>query len=98
MPHCIHNVSPGAKVLTETTVFLTFLLQRNFSMSVNSSAVLRLTGRGGGPIVGAPRGRSTSRGRGELMLGCCMDKLHYAIRYFAIDPTLEDAELEQHHL
>ncbi|KAK5859988.1 hypothetical protein PBY51_021499 [Eleginops maclovinus] len=39
--------------------------QRNFSMSVNSSAVLRLTGRGGGPIVGAPRGRSTSRGRGR---------------------------------
>ncbi|XP_047446057.1 GRB10-interacting GYF protein 2 isoform X2 [Mugil cephalus] len=39
--------------------------QRNFSMSVNSAAVLRLTGRGGGPIVGAPRGRSTSRGRGR---------------------------------
>ncbi|KAF0046942.1 hypothetical protein F2P81_000575 [Scophthalmus maximus] len=37
--------------------------QRNFSMSVNSAAVLRLTGRGAGPIVGAPRGRSTSRGR-----------------------------------
>ncbi|XP_037538150.1 GRB10-interacting GYF protein 2 isoform X2 [Nematolebias whitei] len=36
--------------------------QRNFSMSVNSAAVLR---RGGGPIVGAPRGRSTSRGRGR---------------------------------
>ncbi|KAM7400621.1 hypothetical protein PAMA_005017 [Pampus argenteus] len=34
-------------------------------MSVNSAAVLRLTGRGGGPIVGAPRGRSTSRGRGR---------------------------------
>ncbi|XP_056277573.1 GRB10-interacting GYF protein 2-like [Pseudoliparis swirei] len=39
--------------------------QRNFSMSVNSAAVLRLTGRGVGPIVGAPRGRSTSRGRGR---------------------------------
>ncbi|XP_047188022.1 GRB10-interacting GYF protein 2 isoform X3 [Scophthalmus maximus] len=39
--------------------------QRNFSMSVNSAAVLRLTGRGAGPIVGAPRGRSTSRGRGR---------------------------------
>ncbi|XP_014876808.1 GRB10-interacting GYF protein 2 isoform X1 [Poecilia latipinna] len=39
--------------------------QRNFSMSVNSAAVLRLTGRGGGPIAGAPRGRSTSRGRGR---------------------------------
>uniref|UniRef100_A0A1A7YRC0 GRB10 interacting GYF protein 2 n=1 Tax=Iconisemion striatum TaxID=60296 RepID=A0A1A7YRC0_9TELE len=36
--------------------------QRNFSMSVNSAAVLR---RGGGPIAGAPRGRSTSRGRGR---------------------------------
>ncbi|XP_053317073.1 GRB10-interacting GYF protein 2 isoform X3 [Spea bombifrons] len=43
--------------------------QRNFSMSVNSSAVLRLTGRGsgggGGTVVGAPRGRSSSRGRGR---------------------------------
>ncbi|XP_028328195.1 LOW QUALITY PROTEIN: GRB10-interacting GYF protein 2 [Gouania willdenowi] len=39
--------------------------QRNFSMSVNSAAVLRLSGRGGGPIVGVARGRSTSRGRGR---------------------------------
>ncbi|XP_024129558.1 GRB10-interacting GYF protein 2 isoform X2 [Oryzias melastigma] len=39
--------------------------QRNFSMSVNSAAVLRLSVRGGGPIAGAPRGRSTSRGRGR---------------------------------
>ncbi|KAG8445408.1 hypothetical protein GDO86_010261 [Hymenochirus boettgeri] len=43
--------------------------QRNFSLSVNSSAVLRLTTRGssggGGTVVGAPRGRSTSRGRGR---------------------------------
>lgn len=39
-------------------------------MSVNSAAVLRLTGRGGGTVVGAPRGRSSSRGRGELLLGC----------------------------
>ncbi|XP_068136781.1 GRB10-interacting GYF protein 2 isoform X3 [Hyperolius riggenbachi] len=43
--------------------------QRNFSMSVNSSAVLRLMGRGsgggGGTVVGAPRGRSSSRGRGR---------------------------------
>ncbi|XP_026135815.1 GRB10-interacting GYF protein 2 isoform X2 [Carassius auratus] len=39
--------------------------QRNFSMSVNSAAVLRLTGRGGGPVAGAPRGRSSSRGRGR---------------------------------
>ncbi|XP_065604251.1 GRB10-interacting GYF protein 2 isoform X2 [Cyrtonyx montezumae] len=39
--------------------------QRNFSMSVNSAAVLRLTTRGGGTVVGAPRGRSSSRGRGR---------------------------------
>ncbi|XP_078419772.1 GRB10-interacting GYF protein 2 isoform X2 [Cetorhinus maximus] len=39
--------------------------QRNFSMSVNSTAVLRLMGRGGGTVVGAPRGRSSSRGRGR---------------------------------
>ncbi|XP_031662506.1 GRB10-interacting GYF protein 2 isoform X2 [Oncorhynchus kisutch] len=40
--------------------------QRNFSMSVNSAAVLRLMGRGVGPVgPGAPRGRSTSRGRGR---------------------------------
>ncbi|KAG9343163.1 hypothetical protein JZ751_014136 [Albula glossodonta] len=37
--------------------------QRNFSMSVNSAAVLRLTGRGVGMVAGAPRGRSSSRGR-----------------------------------
>ncbi|XP_069474001.1 GRB10-interacting GYF protein 2 isoform X3 [Ambystoma mexicanum] len=39
--------------------------QRNFSISVNSTAVLRIMGRGGGTVVGAPRGRSTSRGRGR---------------------------------
>ncbi|XP_051989276.1 GRB10-interacting GYF protein 2 isoform X3 [Xyrauchen texanus] len=39
--------------------------QRNFSMSVNSAAVLRLAGRGGGTVAGAPRGRSSSRGRGR---------------------------------
>ncbi|XP_051984678.1 GRB10-interacting GYF protein 2-like isoform X5 [Xyrauchen texanus] len=39
--------------------------QRNFSMSVNSAAVLRLTGRGGGTLAGAPRGRCSSRGRGR---------------------------------
>ncbi|XP_036410388.1 GRB10-interacting GYF protein 2 isoform X2 [Megalops cyprinoides] len=39
--------------------------QRNFSMSVNSAAVLRLTGRGGGTVAGAPRGRSSTRGRGR---------------------------------
>ncbi|KAJ8357476.1 hypothetical protein SKAU_G00202700 [Synaphobranchus kaupii] len=39
--------------------------QRNFSMSVNSAAVLRLTGRGMGTVAGAPRGRSSSRGRGR---------------------------------
>lgn len=37
-------------------------------MSVNSVAVLRLTGRGSGPIAGAARGRSTSRGRGENLI------------------------------
>lgn len=37
-------------------------------MSVNSAAVLRLTGRGSGPIAGAARGRSTSRGRGENLI------------------------------
>lgn len=37
-------------------------------MSVNSAAVLRLTGRGSGPIAGAARGRSTSRGRGENLV------------------------------
>lgn len=49
----------------ELTVCPLFYLQRNFSMSVNSAAVLRLTGRGSGPIAGASRGRSTSRGRGK---------------------------------
>ncbi|XP_063162956.1 GRB10-interacting GYF protein 2 isoform X4 [Candoia aspera] len=39
--------------------------KRNFSLSVNSAAVLRLMGRGGGTVVGAPRGRSSSRGRGR---------------------------------
>ncbi|KAM6443209.1 GRB10-interacting GYF protein 2 isoform 3-T3 [Liasis olivaceus] len=39
--------------------------KRNFSVSVNSAAVLRLMGRGGGTVVGAPRGRSSSRGRGR---------------------------------
>uniref|UniRef100_A0A672PTH8 GYF domain-containing protein n=1 Tax=Sinocyclocheilus grahami TaxID=75366 RepID=A0A672PTH8_SINGR len=39
--------------------------QRNFSMSINSAAVLRLTGRGGGTVAGAPRGRSSSRVRGR---------------------------------
>lgn len=53
-------------------VFLFCFRQRNFSMSVNSAAVLRLTGRGGGgTVVGAPRGRSSSRGRGELPCGKC---------------------------
>ena len=47
--------------------FLFFFWQRNFSMSVNSAAVLRLTGRGGGgTTVGVPRGQSSSKGRGEL--------------------------------
>ncbi|XP_064181697.1 GRB10-interacting GYF protein 1 isoform X1 [Anguilla rostrata] len=37
--------------------------QRNFSMSVNSVAVLRLMGKGGGAIpAGVPRGRGSTRG------------------------------------
>ncbi|XP_063771808.1 GRB10-interacting GYF protein 2 isoform X3 [Pseudophryne corroboree] len=48
---------------------ITLGYKRNFSMSVNSTAVLRLMGRGsgggGGTVVGAPRGRSSSRGRGR---------------------------------
>ncbi|XP_067879973.1 GRB10-interacting GYF protein 2-like isoform X7 [Heterodontus francisci] len=40
--------------------------QRNFSMSVNSSAVMRLMGRGGGaPSAGVVRGRGGARGRGR---------------------------------
>ncbi|XP_048379998.1 GRB10-interacting GYF protein 2-like isoform X2 [Stegostoma tigrinum] len=40
--------------------------QRNFSMSVNSSAVMRLMGRGGGaPSAGVVRGRGSTRGRGR---------------------------------
>uniref|UniRef100_A0A8C2G961 GRB10 interacting GYF protein 1a n=1 Tax=Cyprinus carpio TaxID=7962 RepID=A0A8C2G961_CYPCA len=40
--------------------------QRNFSMSVNSVAVLRLMGKGGGAIpAGVNRGRGSVRGRGR---------------------------------
>lgn len=40
--------------------------QRNFSMSVNSVAVLRLMGKGGGPPpAGVSRGRGGTRGRGR---------------------------------
>lgn len=48
--------------------FLFFFWQRNFSMPINSAAVLQLTGRGGGggTAVGVPRGQSSSKGRGEL--------------------------------
>lgn len=44
-----------------------FFLQRNFSMSVNSVAVLRLMGKGGGAIPASmARGRGSVRGgRGE---------------------------------
>lgn len=51
-------------------LLLSYFWQRNFSVSVNSAAVLRLMGRGGGgggTVVGAPRGRSSSRGRGEII-------------------------------
>lgn len=42
--------------------------QRNFSLSVNSVAVLRLMGKGGGAVPpGVSRGRGTVRGgRGKL--------------------------------
>ncbi|KAI4899453.1 hypothetical protein NFI96_022223 [Prochilodus magdalenae] len=45
--------------------------QRNFSMSVNSVAVLRLMGKGGGAApAGVPRGRGSTRGgRGECWRG-----------------------------
>lgn len=55
----------GARTSRVDSVCPLFYLQRNFSMSVNSAAVLRLTGRGSGPIAGPSRGRSTSRGRGK---------------------------------
>lgn len=58
-------VSPYMPHLDHTVTLCCVVQQRNFSMSVNSAAVLRLTGRGGGVVAGAPRGRSSSRGRGE---------------------------------
>ena len=40
--------------------------QRNFSLSVNSVAVLRLMGKGAGPpLGGASRGRGSTRSRGR---------------------------------
>ncbi|XP_054990280.1 GRB10-interacting GYF protein 1 isoform X1 [Sorex araneus] len=40
--------------------------QRNFSLSVNSVAVLRLMGKGAGPPMGStPRGRASARSRGR---------------------------------
>lgn len=64
-------------------------------MSVNSAAVLRLTGRGSGPIAGVSRGRSTSRGRGKTLLNtflfyflwldyCCGNPVNYFIDNFAL--------------
>lgn len=49
-------------------IHLIISFQRNFSMSVNSVAVLRLMGKGGGTVpTGVPRGRGTARGgRGKL--------------------------------
>ncbi|KAK2095370.1 GRB10 interacting GYF protein 1 [Saguinus oedipus] len=42
--------------------------QRNFSLSVNSVAVLRLMGKGAGPpLAGTSRGRGSTRSRGR---GC----------------------------
>lgn len=46
------------------------LLQRNFSMSVNSVAVLRLMGKGAGVApAGVSRGRGSTRSRGKETLG-----------------------------
>lgn len=43
--------------------------QRNFSLSVNSVAVLRLMGKGAGPPPGgASRGRGSTRSRGRGMI------------------------------
>ncbi|KAG8147481.1 hypothetical protein E2320_022857 [Naja naja] len=44
--------------------------QRNFSMSVNSVAVMRLMGKGAGVApAGVSRGRGSTRSRGEETLG-----------------------------
>lgn len=43
--------------------------QRNFSLSVNSVAVLRLMGKGAGPAPGgASRGRGSTRSRGRGLI------------------------------
>lgn len=45
--------------------------QRNFSLSVNSVAVLRLMGKGAGPpLAGTSRGRGSTRSRGRGVTGC----------------------------
>lgn len=45
--------------------------QRNFSLSVNSVAVLRLMGKGAGPPPsGASRGRGSTRSRGREAMMC----------------------------
>lgn len=45
--------------------------QRNFSLSVNSVAVLRLMGKGAGPpLGGASRGRGSARSRGRGVMAC----------------------------
>lgn len=48
---------------------LLFPLQRNFSLSVNSVAVLRLMGKGAGtPLTSTSRGRVSARSRGRMGL------------------------------
>lgn len=45
--------------------------QRNFSLSVNSVAVLRLMGKGAGPpLTGTSRGRGSTRSRGRGVMAC----------------------------
>lgn len=45
--------------------------QRNFSLSVNSVAVLRLMGKGAGPpLAGTSRGRGSTRSRGRGVMAC----------------------------
>lgn len=56
------------KYISHLFDWVSFTFQRNFSMSVNSVAVLRLMGKGGGAVpTGVARGRGSTRGgRGGL--------------------------------
>lgn len=56
------------------TSFSSSSLQRNFSMSVNSVAVLRLMGKGAGVApAGVSRGRGSTRSRGKETFGGAAD-------------------------